>query len=77
MSFCLSSDSLETNDFVFNLSKELIDEYDLLPNDAIISATALFYNLDGIITLDEDFLRLKEGKNLEIVSSRDELLNLL
>ncbi|WP_246112273.1 type II toxin-antitoxin system VapC family toxin [Thermococcus aciditolerans] len=67
---------LETNEFVFSLSKKLIGKYGLLPNDAIIGATAIFYNLDGIITLDEDFAEMGQKENLLIVSSKEELLNL-
>ena len=68
---------LETNEFIFNISKELIEKYGLLPNDALIGATALFYKLDGIITLDEDFTELGRKENLHIVSSKEELLGLL
>jgi predicted nucleic acid-binding protein len=68
---------LETNEFIFNISQELIEKYGLLPNDAIIGATALFYKLDGIITLDEDFTELGRKENLRIVSSKEELLDLL
>ena len=68
---------LETNEFVFNISKELIEKYGLLPNDAIIGATALFYKVNGIITLDKDFEEFGKGENLRIVSSREELLSLL
>jgi len=67
---------LETNEFVFSLSKRLIEKYGLLPNDAIIGATAIFYNLDGIITLDEDFAEMGQKENLILVSSKEELLNL-
>ncbi|CAD5244708.1 type II toxin-antitoxin system VapC family toxin [Thermococcus camini] len=67
---------LETNEFVFTLSKKLIEEYGLLPNDAAIGATAIFYNLDGIITLDKDFVEMAQNENLLIVSSKEELLNL-
>ncbi|NJE60224.1 type II toxin-antitoxin system VapC family toxin [Thermococcus sp. 21S7] len=67
---------LETNEFVFSLSKKLIEKYGLLPNDAIIGATAIFYNLDGIITLDKDFAEMAQNENLLIVSSKEELLNL-
>ncbi|NJE29581.1 PIN domain-containing protein [Thermococcus sp. 18S1] len=67
---------LETNEFVFSLSKKLIEEYGLLPNDAVIGATAIFYNLDGIITLDKDFAEMAQNENLLIVSSKEELLNL-
>ncbi|WP_371731711.1 type II toxin-antitoxin system VapC family toxin [Thermococcus sp. ES12] len=61
---------LETNEFVFSLSKKLIEKYGLLPNDALIGATALFYNLEGIITLDEDFEDMARNENLLVVSSR-------
>ena len=68
---------LETNEFIFNISKELIEKYGLLPNDALIGATVLFYKLNGIITLDEDFTELGRKENLHIVSSKEELLGLL
>ncbi|WP_457752271.1 type II toxin-antitoxin system VapC family toxin [Thermococcus sp.] len=67
---------LETNEFIFSLSKKLIDEYGLLPNDALIGAVALFYNLDGIITLDNDFKKMTTEENLLLISSAEELRNL-
>ena len=68
---------LDTNEFVFNISRRLIDEYGLLPNDAMIAGAALFYKLDGIMTLDNDFSELGEGEGLRIVSSKEQLLSSL
>ncbi|ASJ00164.1 type II toxin-antitoxin system VapC family toxin [Thermococcus gorgonarius] len=64
---------LDTNEFVFAVSKRLVNEYGLLPNDAIIAATAIFYKLDGIITLDEDFENIAQNENLLLISSPEEL----
>jgi len=68
---------LDTNEFVFNISRRLVDEYGLLPNDAMIAGAALFYKLDGIMTLDNDFSELGEGEGLRIVSSKEQLLSSL
>ena len=64
---------LDTNEFVFNISRRLIDEYGLLPNDAMIAGAALFYKLDGIITLDKDFENMARNENLLLISSLEEL----
>ncbi len=33
-------------------------QYELLPNDAIIVATCKHYNIDTIVTFEEDFKRI-------------------
>lgn len=68
---------LDTNEFVFAISRRLVDEYGLLPNDAMIAGAALFYKLDGIVILDNDFSELGNGEGLCIVSSKEQLLSSL
>ncbi|WP_297556424.1 type II toxin-antitoxin system VapC family toxin [Thermococcus sp.] len=64
---------LDTNEFVFAISRRLVDEYGLLPNDAMIAGAALFYKLDGIITLDKDFENMARNENLLLILSLEEL----
>ena len=40
------------------LLDEIIEEYSLLPNDALIAATCKFYGIERIATFDEDFERV-------------------
>ena len=42
----------------FEKSKEIITEYKLLPNDALIVAIIQRKNIDTLLTLDEDFKRI-------------------
>ena len=49
---------LSVDDIIFDLSKEIVKEYKLLPNDALIAATCKHYGIKKIATFDEDFKRV-------------------
>ncbi|MCD6195642.1 MAG: PIN domain-containing protein [Staphylothermus sp.] len=55
---------LETNDKVKQIAIEIMKEYGLLPNDALIAATCKYYGIDVILTFDEDFKRIPWLKTL-------------
>jgi len=46
------------NDEIFDVSKDFIKEYHLLPNDALIAATCKYYGINKIATFDQDFERV-------------------
>ncbi|CAB49719.1 type II toxin-antitoxin system VapC family toxin [Pyrococcus abyssi] len=64
---------LETNEFVFSIAKRLIDKYGLLPNDALILATAIFYRCDYLIALDSDYKEPCEAEKIRLISTKEEL----
>ncbi len=49
---------LELNDDIFDISKEIVKNYYLLPNDALIAATCNYYVIKKIATFDSDFERV-------------------
>ncbi len=49
---------LELNEEIFDVSKEIIKEYLLLPNDALIAATCKHQGINKIATFDSDFKRV-------------------
>ena len=49
---------LEVNEEIKQAALDIMRQYGLLPNDAIIAATCKHYNIDTMITFDEDFKRL-------------------
>ena len=51
---------LDINFSVVLLSQKYMKEYDLKPNDALITASVKYYNIDYLVTLDEDY------KNLDV-----------
>ena len=55
---------LEINDKVKQIAIEIMKEYGLLPNDALIAATCKHYGIDVILTFDEDFMRIPWLKTL-------------
>ena len=55
---------LEINDKVKQIAIEIMKEYGLLPNDALIAATCKYYGIDVILTFDEDFKRIPWLKTL-------------
>lgn len=50
---------LELNDDIFDISKEIVKKYYLLPNDALIAATCNYYGIKKIATFDSDFERVE------------------
>ena len=48
-------------------AQKLIEEYNLKPRDAIHAATALYLNIDEIISEDADFDKIKELKRINPV----------
>ncbi len=49
---------LEISEDVKQTALEITKQYGLLPNDALIAATCKHYNIDTLITFDEDFKRI-------------------
>ncbi|WP_297519720.1 type II toxin-antitoxin system VapC family toxin [Thermococcus sp.] len=49
---------LDLNAEIVDLSKNVIERYHLLPNDALIAATCEFYGIEKIATFDNDFKRV-------------------
>ena len=49
---------LEVEEEIKEEALNIILRYGLLPNDAIIAAACKYYNIDTLITFDEDFKRI-------------------
>ena len=46
-------------------AQKLLEKYNLKPRDAIHAATAIYLNINEIISLDDDFDKIKEIKRLK------------
>ena len=46
------------NEDIFEIAKEVIEKYRLLPNDALITATCKHHGITKIATFDPDFERV-------------------
>lgn len=64
---------LEVNEFVYRVSRGFMDEYGLLPNDALILATCKFYGLDHLASLDSDFEDACVGEGVSLVNGLEKL----
>ena len=49
---------LEVNESVKQIAIEVMRQYGLLPNDALIASTCRHYGIERILTFDEDFKRV-------------------
>lgn len=49
---------LEIGEEIKQLSLKIMEDYGLLPNDALIAATCKFNNAEKLLTFDEDFKRV-------------------
>jgi predicted nucleic acid-binding protein len=57
----------EINEVVLQTASKLIEEYGLLPNDAVILATAKVYDMT-LATMDSDFQVPSEKENVPIIT---------
>ena len=57
---------LPVGDAIFDISKEIMKKYRLLPNDALIAATCKHYGIRKIATFDDDFKRVDFLEVVEI-----------
>ena len=53
---------------ITRLARKYIDAYALLPNDALILATGVYYEMDALLTYDSDLLSLEQIKKLKITT---------
>ncbi|ASJ11403.1 type II toxin-antitoxin system VapC family toxin [Thermococcus thioreducens] len=56
--------TLDINSDIVSNSKNAIEKYHLLPNDALIVSTCEFYGIETIATFDDDFKRVETLKIL-------------
>jgi len=66
-------DFLEINYDISTMALRLSKTYGLLPNDALILATAEYYGVDAIASLDGDFRKSCEGEGIALISTPEEL----
>ena len=68
-----STNFLDTTHEVALMAIKFTAEYGLFPSDALILATAKYYGLDGIVSLDSDLLQVAPKEGLLAISKVDEL----
>ncbi len=56
---------------VLRQARKYIEKYALLPNDAIVLATATYYGMDAVVTYDSDLLTLKKVQGVQIATPED------
>ncbi len=66
-------DLLEVNYEVSTIAIRLSKTYGMLPNDALILATAEYYGVDTIVSFDRDFSKACKEEGVSLVSSSKEL----
>ncbi|WP_456384383.1 PIN domain-containing protein [Persephonella sp.] len=67
---------LESNKEILLIARNFIKKNKLKPNDSLILASAIHYKLNGIITLDSDFVEVAKEENIKVISTPDELKSL-
>ena len=60
---------LEVNAETVLIAEELMLDYNLLPNDALILATCKYYGIKYLASLDSDFERVCELEKITLVNS--------
>ena len=69
--------SLEIGENIRNLFFEVIEKYDLKPNDALILATCKYYGISYLLSLDEDFKEACEKEGIVLIDSIEKLKKIL
>ena len=69
--------NLKISSEVENLMFDLIESYNLKPNDALILATCKHYNIKYLISLDEDFKEPCEKEGIILINSVEKLKEVL
>ncbi|WP_258084501.1 type II toxin-antitoxin system VapC family toxin [Thermococcus thermotolerans] len=64
---------LDTTNEIIVEALTFVTTYGLLPSDALILATAKYYGLDGIVSLDSDLLQIAPKEGLLAVSKVEDL----
>ena len=64
---------LDTTNEIIVEALTIVTTHGLLPSDALILATAKYYGLDGIVTLDSDLLKVAPREGLSAISRADDL----
>ncbi|NPA53357.1 MAG: PIN domain-containing protein [Aquificae bacterium] len=67
---------LESNKEILPIARNFIKKNKLKPNDSLILASAIHYKLNGIITLDSDFIEVAKEENIKVINTPDELKSL-
>ncbi len=60
---------LMINEDIIRLANEYIIKYGLLPNDALILATCKFYEMEFLLSLDEDFQEPCKKEKFSLISN--------
>jgi predicted nucleic acid-binding protein len=66
-------DFLEVNYDVVTIAVRLSSEYGLLPNDALLLATAEYYGVEALVSFDSDFSGACKREGISLISSSNEL----
>ncbi|CAI1493545.1 MULTISPECIES: type II toxin-antitoxin system VapC family toxin [Thermococcus] len=64
---------LDTTNEIIVEALTIVTTYGLLPSDALILATAKYYGLDGIVSLDSDLLTVAPREGLLAISKVEDL----
>ena len=64
---------LDTTNEIIVEALTIVTTHGLLPSDALILATAKYYGLDGIVSLDSDLLSVAPREGLLAVSKAEDL----
>jgi len=55
----------------------LIEKYTLRPHDALIIATCQYYEISNLISLDNDFIKVSSGENINLIYNLEKLKQIL
>ncbi|AFL94231.1 hypothetical protein containing PIN domain 9 [Thermococcus cleftensis] len=64
---------LDTTNEIIVEALTIVTTHGLLPSDALTLATAKYYGLDGIVTLDSDLLKVAPREGLSAISRAEDL----
>ena len=62
--------TLNMDENIHKIAYNLITEYGLLPNDALILATCKYHKIKNLITFDDDFKEIADKEGIKIINPK-------
>ncbi len=62
--------TLNMDENIHKIAYNLITEYELLPNDALILATCKYHKIKNLITFDDDFKEIADKEGIKIINPK-------
>ena len=68
--------TLEINHHIQLMSYDMMKQYNMLPNDALIFSTCKYYDIQFMASLDKDFVIVCKEEEISLIKNEQDMINL-